>query len=222
MEDNPFYYKPKGEQSVKIILTSLLFLSAPLSLCAATSYPGENFSLQQLDVFAPGTPLEQIQGQRGNGTPFAQELLRFNISHQGYRFPLFLQVREGRSVGFWAALPSYFLHDKFHRKLIQQYGRQNRYLKKENSAVYVWERTENLTVIYSGQCTITCFAHYLAVFDPKVSSLRDSFSSFNQPRLQPKRRIHENPRPSRPVPTGDPAAAVRPNSQDRDTNQTQI
>ena len=186
MEDYSFYYKPKGEQSVKIILASLLFLSAPFCLHGASSYPGENFSLQQLQIFSPGNSLKDIQQNHGAGTPVARDMHRFHISHQGHRFPLFLQIREGRSVGFWASLPTYFLHDTFHRKLIQQYGRQNRYLKKENSALFIWERSENLTILYSGQCTITCFTHYLAIFDPKTSTLLDSFSTL-QPTIEEKK-----------------------------------
>ena len=165
---------------MKIISAALLLFASPLGQ-GKISPPNYNFSLDQLQSFYPGNSLQDIRQKHGTGTLYAPGLHRFAISHQRYRFPLFLQVRDNRSVGFWATLPTYFLHDVFHQSLINRYGKQDQYLKKENSAVFIWNNANGLKIIYSGQCTITCFPNYLGVFDPAASDLPEAFSSLPSP-----------------------------------------
>ena len=161
---------------MKIIsITFLLALSlSPLS--GKISPPNYNFSLDSLQIFYPGNSLENIL-QKQEGILHRTDLRRFHISHQRYRFPLFLQFKENRSVGFWAPLPTYFLHDVFHQSLINRYGKQDQYFKKENSAVFIWNNKKGLKIVYSAQCTLTCFPNYLLVIDPRSSTLLEDFSS---------------------------------------------
>lgn len=66
-------------------------------------------------------------------------------------------------MDFYAKLPSYFLHDIFLQSLVNRYGKQNSYVKKERSAVYIWNNIEGNKHYYSGSCTITCFPVFYSV-----------------------------------------------------------
>ena len=179
------------------IISAVLILLAYFSVKGETTPPNYNFSLKQLDFFYPGNSLENIQKQHGKGVFYAPGLHRFYLSHQRYRFPLFLQVEDNRSTGFHATLPTYFLHDVFHQELIDRYGKQDQYLKKENSAVYVWN-TPGTRIIYSAQCTITCFPNYLMVVDPGSSTLEKDFSTVS-PKDFEKKRVPAPALPLQPV-----------------------
>ena len=91
-------------------------------------------------------------------------LFRFEISHRHYRFPLFVQVYDNKVVDFFASLPSYFLHDVFHQSLINRYGKQKTYTRKEKQAYYEWNTKKGLSHSYAGACSITCFPIYYSVY----------------------------------------------------------
>ena len=162
---------------MKIILSAAFLLVPPPALWGEATGPDHNFSLDQLQVFYPGNSLENISRQHGKGTLYAPDLRRFLISHRRYRFPLFLQSAQDRSVGLMASLPTYFLHDTFHQGLIDRYGKQDQYLKRENSALFVWNHRDGIKIIYSAQCTLTCFPNYLLVINPQSSNLLKDFST---------------------------------------------
>ncbi len=141
-----------------------------LKLTAEVEPPNYNFSLEALDVFMPGKSLEDIEKSYGKGElytdgEFAQ--IKFYVAHLRYKFPVFVQIKDKKSVGFFARLPQYFSHDLFHQSLINRYQKQDEYLKKEEQAVYLWKKEAGLKRIYSGACTITCFPLYYAVESTK-------------------------------------------------------
>jgi hypothetical protein len=79
-----------------------------------------------------------------------------------YKFPVFVQVANGQVLDFFARLPAYFLHDVFHQSLINRYGKQDLYFKKDSNAIYIWNDEEGIRFTYSGGCTINCFPIYFA------------------------------------------------------------
>lgn len=152
--------------------------------------PNYNFSLDSLGAFMPGTELAQIRaGEHGPGERMKQtantEIHKFYVAHIRYKFPVFVQTHQGRVVDFMARLPNYFLHDVFHQSLINRYGKQDRYFKKEPHAIYRWNDVEGNGLTYAGACTITCFPIYLAVTANQVNiggyqSIPEQFSSLSQ------------------------------------------
>ena len=148
---------------MKIKTAFFLSIIVPLAL-GKVSPPNYNFSLDKLQVFYPGNSLEDIQKSYGKGELYSQggdnPIYRFRVTHARYRFPVFVQFDKGLATAFWASLPTYFLHDVFHQSLINRYGKQDRYVKRENSALYIWNEQSGATLVYSGQCTITCFPAY--------------------------------------------------------------
>ena len=78
------------------------------------------------------------------------------VGKDGYSFPLIIQHLDDQILDFYTRPPSYLLHDFFHRDLISQYGLQNEYNLVNGSGYYVW-RTDDVSIYYQGECTITCF-----------------------------------------------------------------
>ncbi len=124
-----------------------------------------NFSLDQLADFGPDKTMEEIQSKFGKGDPIFKDAktqtLKFYMTHIRYRFPVFVTFFESKSIGYFARLPSYFLHDVFHQSLINRFEKQDIYTKKDNAAVYIWKNEKGVRYTYQGQCTITCFPMYL-------------------------------------------------------------
>jgi hypothetical protein len=83
------------------------------------------------------------------------------MKHVRYVFPFWVQYEKGKSVDILARLPAYFLHNIFHQSLINRFGPQDKYLKKEEHAVYQWTNKKNFNITYSGACTITCFPVFM-------------------------------------------------------------
>ncbi|MCK5884637.1 MAG: hypothetical protein KAG61_13180 [Bacteriovoracaceae bacterium] len=137
-------------------------------LTAKVDPPNYDFSLDTMKDFMPGQKLQQIQKKYGKGTKISEGgggiVYRFYVTQLRYKFPVFIQLK-GQEVGdLFTRLPTYFLHDTFHQSLINRIGPQNQYLKRENSAIYIWDKVSGNTHVYSGSCTITCFPNYYAVY----------------------------------------------------------
>ncbi|MCR9203183.1 MAG: hypothetical protein NXH75_01295 [Halobacteriovoraceae bacterium] len=144
------------------LILALFFLS---EVYGQIEPPNYNFSLNTLADFYPGKKFEEMKTKYGKpelslnkGTP----IYKFYVAHIRYKFPVFVRIYKGESVGFFARLPSYFLHDVFHQSLINRYGKQDEYSKVGNSAVYIWNDEKNIKFIYQGQCTLNCFPMYLS------------------------------------------------------------
>jgi len=140
----------------------LLYLS--VMVWAKVDPPNYDFSLDTLKDFYVGKTLDEVEKKYGKGDFIKDnkgvQTKRFYVSHIRYKFPVFVQIANGQVVDFLARLPSYFLHDVFHQSLINRYGKQDLYFKRESNAVYVWNEKENMKMTYAGACTITCFPIY--------------------------------------------------------------
>lgn len=147
------------------------FLLLLISLFPTKSFgqiepPNYNFSLDTLGDFYPGKKFEGMKIKYGQGElefdRGPSKIYKFYITHIRYKFPIFVKIYQGESVGFFARLPSYFLHYVFHQSLINRYGKQDEYSKVGNAANYTWSNEKNLKLIYQGQCVLTCFPMYLS------------------------------------------------------------
>ena len=129
---------------------------------------GEEMILEQLAAFMPGSSLkaaEDVHGKGKKSAGSAEDISKrfYHIAKNGYAFSLWVQVRQDAAIDFYAKLPSYLPHGRFHQALVERYGQQDQYFRQETSAVYRWNDEENKQIIYEGQCSLTCFPLYLAV-----------------------------------------------------------
>lgn len=128
--------------------------------------PNYEFSLDSLSVFYPGSTMAQMEEAHGKGELIKDagevKTYRFYVAQIRYKFPVFVQIYRNKSLDFFAKLPSYFLHDVFHQSMINRYGKQETFYKKEGTALYIWNNEEGTKFTYAGTCTITCFPIYLS------------------------------------------------------------
>jgi hypothetical protein len=155
---------------------AFLLLCCSFSLQAQIEAPNYDFNLEALNRFFPGQTLEQMKVDLGEPELMQEQkpraLYRFSIKHVRYQFPVFVEVLNDQSVGFFARLPNYFLHDLFHQSLINRFGAQDQFVNRDSTSVYRWREKEGMTLIYSGACTITCFPIYLTGFNKQEELLK--------------------------------------------------
>lgn len=135
-----------------------------------------NFSLDSLKAFFPGQKIADLEKTHGKGhfvkNAGPNKIHRFYVAQIRYKFPVYIQEKDGVIIDMFAKLPSYFNHDLYHQSLINRYGKQDEYLKQENNAIYGWRGKKGIDITYSGSCTITCFPIYMAVSpNPKPKKL---------------------------------------------------
>jgi len=147
-------------------LTLLIFLLWFPTAPSQIKPPNYDFSLDNLTIFYPGKSLKKVQTKFGKGEKYKTienlEIHKFYVAQIRYKFPVFIQVYKDKILDFFARLPSYFSHDLFHQSLINRYGMQNKYLKHERNATYIWQNKKGIDLIYAGTCTITCFPIFLS------------------------------------------------------------
>ncbi len=147
-----------------MILPCLMLMFQPLN--AKVEPPNYQFSLDTLSDFFPEKKVIDLEKKYGKGDIMndngGTQTQKFYVAHIRYKFPVFIQVKDGVILDFFARLPQYFLHDVFFQSLINRMGKQKTYKKVGEEAVYIWETT-SLKYIYSAACTITCFPIFYSV-----------------------------------------------------------
>lgn len=135
-------------------------------LNAKVEAPNYNFSLDAFNDFFPDRPVTELDKKYGKGEEMNDEgavkTLKYYVAHMRYKFPVLVQVQDGKILDFHARLPNYFLHDIFFQSLVNRLGKQTTYKKTGEEAYYTWE-AKPLKHIYSAACTITCFPIFYAV-----------------------------------------------------------
>ncbi|WP_372655685.1 hypothetical protein [Halobacteriovorax sp.] len=128
--------------------------------------PNYDFTLNKLEPFTPGKSIDELPKELGKGEVTEDKgetkIVRYSLVHARYNFPIYVQIKNNIILDFYARFPTYFLHDSFHQSLINKFGKQSKYYRQENNAVYAWNDLENFRVIYSGSCTVTCFPNYVS------------------------------------------------------------
>ena len=136
--------------------------------------PKYNFSIETLNDFSPGKEVTGLNGKYGKAEDLSGKrgvrTLKFNVAQIRYKFPILVQEQDGFILDSFARLPSYFLHDIFLQSLVNKFGKQTSYKKVGEEAVYIWEK-EDLKLIYSASCTITCFPIFYAAQPQKAKTL---------------------------------------------------
>ncbi len=152
--------KSKALKSL-ILIKALFLLILSYSALAKVEPKNYDFKLETLLALNPGSDFDPKQNQFKNTELIEQKekisKYRLEVDYLRYRFPVFIQVREGKILDFYAVLPSYFLHDIFHQSIINRFGKQDRFQKKNGHALYIWKNKAGVDYYYAGTCTITCF-----------------------------------------------------------------
>lgn len=133
-----------------------------------------NFTFEKFSSIMPGKKISEIDPKYKltliNNTNNVL-LYKFEVVHQQYHFPVFVQIKNDIIIDFMARLPSYFLHDVFHQSLINRYGKQDKFTSRNNHSFYYWENKNDMNITYNGACTITCFPIFLHMISAKEQTL---------------------------------------------------
>ncbi len=149
--------------------------------------PNYDFSVDSLAVFMPGADVSAAEAKHGKAEVLGDgdvKMLRFQVAHLRYRFPVVVQAQAGKILDMHARLPSYFLHDVFHQSLIKRWGKQQTYKRVDEEAFYEWTDADK-SMQYGASCTITCFPVYLSVAPAPGKVLGGFISLRDQLRVKP-------------------------------------
>lgn len=148
------------------LILSILFIINNL-LHAEITPPNYDFTLKSLESFTPGKSIEEIKKQNPKFDVFAdngdQKTLRFKLKRANYTLDIFTQVKKDQVTDMFVRLPQYFIHDIFLADLQKKWKKQDRFVRHDKSAVYVWLNRDNSNIIYHGSCTITCFPMFIEI-----------------------------------------------------------
>lgn len=148
-----------------LILTFLSYFI--FSIHAEITPPNYDFTLKSLENFLPGKNIEEIKKQNPKFDLFAdsgdQKILRFKLKRTGYTLDLYTQVKKDVVTDLFVRLPQHFLHDIFLTDLQNKWKKQDRFVRHDRSAIYVWLNRDNNNIIYHGSCSITCFPMFIEI-----------------------------------------------------------
>lgn len=172
---NFFYLK-------KLCLISLFtLLSAGIQ--AEIKTPNYDFSLALLEPFLPGKNVIELNKDKAfrseifedNGT---QKIIKFKLKKENYVLELYTQVKQDVITALYVRLPQHFNHDQFLMELQKKYKKQDKYIRKDLSALYTWLNRDGFNILYHGSCSITCFPMFVEMVstDKSVIPLYQKFN----------------------------------------------
>jgi len=145
--------------------------------------PNYDFTLKSIENFLPGKNIEEIKKQNPKFDLFAdsgdQKILRFKLLRANYILDVYTQVKKDVITDLFVRLPQHFLHDIFLADLQKKWKKQDRYVKHDRSALYVWLNRDNTNIIYHGSCSITCFPMFIEIVSTE-KSIKPMYEKLNE------------------------------------------
>lgn len=147
-----------------IVLTSVISSTT----IAEIKSPNYDFSIAVLEPFFPGKSVSEVQKDKtiksdifedgGN-----QKTYRFKLKKENYILDLYTQTKDDKITDLFVRLPQHFNHDLFLTELQKRYKKQDRFVRKDLSALYVWMNRDGNNILYHGSCSITCFPMFIEI-----------------------------------------------------------
>ena len=148
------------------ILFSTLFAFIFL-VHAEITPPNYEFTLKSIENFKPGKNIEEVKKENPKFDLFEdsgdQKILRFKLKRTNYSLDVYTQVKKDIITDLFVRLPQHFLHDILLSDLQKQWKKQDRFVRHDRSALYVWLNRDNTNIIYHGSCSITCFPLFIEI-----------------------------------------------------------
>ena len=149
---------------------------------AGITPPNYDFTLKSLEAFYPGKLIEDVKKTNpkfktieDNGD---KKLFLFQVKRPNYILDIYTQVKKDQITDLYVRLPQHFLHDILLKELQAKWKKQDRYTRKDGSALYTWFNRDNFNIIYQGSCSITCFPMFIEIvsLDKSVQPLYVKFN----------------------------------------------
>ncbi len=147
----------------------MLFL-AGISIFAKAEIksPNYDFNLATIEPFFPGKSLEEAKKDKAIKSDIFEDngsikIWRLKLNKTTYILDIYVQVKDEKITDMFVRLPQHFSHDQVLRDLQTRYKKQDKYIHKDMSALYLWNEKEGNNIIYHGSCSISCFPMFLEV-----------------------------------------------------------
>lgn len=131
----------------------------------------------------PGKSIEEVKKQNPKFETLKEDgqtkLLRFKLKKSEYILEIYTQVKKENIADLYVRLPQYFLHDLFLKDLQTKFKKQDKFVRHDKSALYVWYNREGNNILYHGSCSITCFPMFIEFVNPDPSII-PLYKVFNQ------------------------------------------
>lgn len=147
--------------SVISIYSTLLF-----TVSAEIKTPNYDFTPATLEPFFPGSTMEKIKADKAivsdifedNGN---QKIIKIKLQKPNYRLDIFLQTKDDIVTDLFVRLPQHFNHDLLLTELQKKYKKQDKFVRKDMSALYVWMGRDGNNILYHGSCSVACFPMFI-------------------------------------------------------------
>ena len=155
-------------ETFKFLLLTCFALSISTAIFAEIKPPNYDFTFESLGPFLPGGTLEKAKSDKTIQSDIFEDngnlkIMRFKLKRANYHLDIYVQVKDDKITDMYVRLPQHFIHDIFLADLQKKYKKQDKYVQKDMSALYVWMNRDNNNIIYHGSCSITCFPMFVEV-----------------------------------------------------------
>ena len=149
-----------------LFITTLISFSLPV--LAEIKPPNYDFTFDSLKPYLPGENFTKIKPDKTIQSDIFENngnlvVFRIKLKRANYNIDVYVQTKNDIIVDMYARLPQHFIHDIFLADLQKKYKKQDKYVQKDMSALYVWMNREGNNIIYHGSCSITCFPMFIEV-----------------------------------------------------------
>lgn len=133
---------------------------------ADIAVPNYDFSTATLEPFYPGASIEKIKSDKTISSEIYEDAgnlktYKFKLKKTNYKLDIFAQAKDDKITSMFVRLPHYFNHDLFLTELQKKFKKQDKYVRKDLSALYVWMNRDGNNIIYQGSCSLTCFPMFI-------------------------------------------------------------
>lgn len=182
--DTPHDFKMSDNRIMKLFI--LFFITLSFNINAEFA----EFKLNELNPYLPGNVIDKGKPELKKAVVLDKEGEK-EILLLKYQLPKFylttnLQVEKNEILDSYFRFPNNYSHDIVLTLLQKQFGKQTKYYKKNNDALYWWLDKDfegkTVDVIYHGSCSLTCFPlgiHFIgkkAIENPSFTSLYQKFN----------------------------------------------
>jgi hypothetical protein len=145
--------------------------------------PNSDFTLKSIEMFYPGKLIEEVKKLDPQFKTLEdsgeKKILFFHLKKKNYLLDIYVQVKKDQIIDLYVRLPQYFLHDILLKELQTKWKKQDRYKRKDRSALYTWFNRDNFNIIYQGSCSITCFPMFIEITNTDKTTI-PFYQKFNE------------------------------------------
>jgi hypothetical protein len=145
--------------------------------------PNYDFTMATLEPFFPGKNAVDIQKDKTIKSDIFEDngnakIMHFKLKRTNYALDIYAQVKSDKITDIFVRLPQHFIHDLFLAELVKKYKKQDKFVRHDMSALYVWMNRDGNNILYHGSCSITCFPMFIEVVskDPAIVPLYQKFN----------------------------------------------